>query len=513
MKPTTRCRPRPPLLLLLLVSGLGVGCGESVDPRLEPLVRDSAGAVIHEFPAGVLERPASIRLADAPSVRIGVVEGAPAYQWTRPVAAARLSDGGFAVLEQVPAEIRVFDSSGQFRHRIGREGDGPGEFRSPVELAVLEGDTILVWDRRAQRLSWFSADGTLERERTLREPGGIRTIRRVALSPSGAALVLGATTTAEELGNQGRVRETWQVVPVRAGGEVAQPVGAIPGTERAIQVQGSGTGEVVSISVQGRWWWGEGFAWASTRGVWTADQLSFEARHFDPERGLDRIVRIMAEGRPFSDALIDSLHRVELERVDDQELRELWRADFEEREYPPAVPPVASIFGDAAGRVWIGLTEPPPERLPSGGRTAVRRWAVFEENASAGTGATVSITPLGVLVLPPRSHPLWADADGVLLVRNDSQLDVAYIEWYPYVAGESRTATRSAAAEAARVVCFTVEPYSPASPSRARSASRLLRNCSSRGSPASCPRRTAVSRFSSASSSRPAASSASASES
>jgi hypothetical protein len=435
MKPTTSCTPRLPLLLPLLTSVLVAGCTESADPSFEPVVRDSAGVVIHEFPAGVLQRPPSIRLADAPSVRIGVVEGAPEYQWTRPVAAARLSEGGFAVLEQVPAEVRVFDSSGQFLHRVGRGGDGPGEFRSPVKLAVLTGDTILVWDRGAQRLSWFSIEGALERERTLREPGGIRTIRRTALSPSGAVLVLGATTTEEDLGNRGRVRETWRVVPVRPQGDVGEPIGAVPGTERAIEIQGSGTGDVVSVSVQGRWWWGEGFAWASARGVWTADQLTFEARHFDPERGLDRIVRVMAEDRTFTTALIDSLHRVELDRVADEQLRELWRADFEEREYPQGVPPVASIFGDAMGRVWIGLTEPPPERLPSGERTAVRRWAVFEENATTGAGATTSLTSLGVLVLPPRSHPLWADGEGVLLVRNDTQLDVPYIEWYPYVHG------------------------------------------------------------------------------
>ena len=47
----------------------------------------------------------------------------------------------------------------------------------------------------------------------------------------------------------------------------------------------------------------------------------------------------------------------------------------------------------------------------------------------------MSLTALGVLVLPPRSHPLWADGEGVLLVRNDTQLDVPYIEWYPYIDG------------------------------------------------------------------------------
>ena len=105
--------------LLLLVHS--AGCGESADLRPETVVRDSAGVVVQEFPAEVLERPAPVRLADAPEVRIGVVSGASEYQWTRPVAGARLADGGFAVLEQVPAEVRLFDRAGRFLHRAGTD--------------------------------------------------------------------------------------------------------------------------------------------------------------------------------------------------------------------------------------------------------------------------------------------------------------------------------------------------------------------------------------------------------
>jgi hypothetical protein len=431
---------RRPLPLVLVALTFLSGCQGGAPSGETAVVRDSAGVAIHEFPAGVLQLPPALRLAEAPEVRIGVVGGAAEYQWTRPVAAARLSDGGFAVLEQVPAEIRVFDASGVFVRRIGREGDGPGEFRSPVGLAALAGDTLLVWDRGSRRLSWFSIDGGLQRKQLLTEPGGIRTIRHVAPTPAGGVLVIGATTTEEELGNQGRVREVWQVVPVGPRGDAGEPLGAVPGTERAIEVQGSATGEVVSVNVQGRWWWGEGFAWAAERGVWTADQLAFEARHFDLARGLDRIVRVLALDRPFTAALVDSLHGVELDRVADPEIRDLWRGDFEEREYPPGVPPVASVFADRGGRVWIGLTEAPPERLPSGRFTAIRRWLLFQEDpagvrSQAAPGGASNPAPLGILTLPPRSHPLWADRDGVLLVRNDPELDVAYIEWYRYCEG------------------------------------------------------------------------------
>jgi hypothetical protein len=425
-------RTRPPLAVFLFLLFASSGCGADGPPPAEAVARDSAGVLVQAFPAEVLERPSPLVLPDAPTVRIGVIEGAPEYQWTRPVAGVRLSDGGFAVLEQVPAEIRVFDPSGRFRHRVGTEGDGPGEFRAPVELAALGGDTLVVWDQRSRRLTWFTPEGEVARERTATQPGGIRTVRHVALSPAGGVVVLGATTTEEDPEREGRRRERWQVVPLHPEGRTGASLGTVPGTERVTHVQRSDAGEVMQVEVQGRWWWGEGFAWASGPGVWTADQPAPELRHFDLERGLDRIVRIEAPDRPFTGALIDSLHQVELEREPDPEIRELWRADFAEREYPARVPPVAGVFADAAGRVWLGLPELPPERLPSGEHVAIRRWVMFEPEAAGSEGSAEPLRALGVLTLPPRSHPLWADEEGVLLVRSDPEFDVAFIEWYAY---------------------------------------------------------------------------------
>ena len=240
--------------------------------------------------------------------------------------------------------------------------------------------------------------------------------------------MIGGATTVEELANRGEVRESWQGVRLAPDGG-GEPIGSVHGAERDIVIQGSATGEIMSVNIRGRWWWGDGFAWGSTRGVWTADRLVLEARHFDLENGLDRIVRIDAEGRPFTAALIDSLHTVELERAADPEMRDRLEADFEGREYPSTVPPVAAVFADVAGRVWIGLEDPPPERLPSGEHMGVRRWAVFEE-ADAVIGDPEAMHFAGLITLPARSHPLYADGEGVLLVRNDEAFDVAYVEWY-----------------------------------------------------------------------------------
>jgi hypothetical protein len=65
--------------------------------------------------------------------------------------------------------VYVFDVRGSFVRRIGRAGDGPGEFRWPVTIGLLR-DTLWVGDPTTQRVSLFTASGAFVR--TLRAPVG-----------------------------------------------------------------------------------------------------------------------------------------------------------------------------------------------------------------------------------------------------------------------------------------------------------------------------------------------------
>ncbi|MFC1529157.1 6-bladed beta-propeller [Gemmatimonadota bacterium] len=72
-----------------------------------------------------------------------------------------MDDGGaFYVPDFRPMRVVCFDAEGEYSHTIGREGEGPGEFRY-LEITELEDDILTVFDSRIRRATRFNTDGTL----------------------------------------------------------------------------------------------------------------------------------------------------------------------------------------------------------------------------------------------------------------------------------------------------------------------------------------------------------------
>jgi hypothetical protein len=125
--------------------------------------RDSAGIMIAENAQGAATAAATWSLADTASLSIGVLEGDSAHQLFRVGGAARLGDGRIAILNSGSRELRFFGPDGRHLRSVGRDGEGPGEFRRPLPLVHLAGDSLLVWDERLQRFSVFDDEGTFIR--------------------------------------------------------------------------------------------------------------------------------------------------------------------------------------------------------------------------------------------------------------------------------------------------------------------------------------------------------------
>jgi hypothetical protein len=67
--------------------------------------------------------------------------------------------GRLLVVEQSPVSLRLLEPDGTLVRQVGREGEGPGEYQSPIPVAF--GPYLVVDDPRLARLTVFDTAGTL----------------------------------------------------------------------------------------------------------------------------------------------------------------------------------------------------------------------------------------------------------------------------------------------------------------------------------------------------------------
>ncbi len=91
--------------------------------------------------------------------------------------------GTIYVLDQRDAIIQRFDANGSFIGRIGRKGQGPGEFEGPVCLTVVPDGTILVVDQPLRRLTTFAPNGDFMKSVILKDG-----VFDIALGKSGTVI-------------------------------------------------------------------------------------------------------------------------------------------------------------------------------------------------------------------------------------------------------------------------------------------------------------------------------------
>lgn len=75
-----------------------------------------------------------------------------------PPVALLTSDRVFIVRLFASKEIAVFDRSGRFLRTVGREGEGPGEFRAITSLVELPDGGIAAFDPLLSRLTYFTRE-------------------------------------------------------------------------------------------------------------------------------------------------------------------------------------------------------------------------------------------------------------------------------------------------------------------------------------------------------------------
>ena len=319
------------------------------------------------------------------------------------------------VAQPLEQRLRVFSLAGDFLGFIGRDGEGPGEFRSVGGMGMHDG-RVWVNDPELRRLQYFDGEGRLV--------SSARIKGHPALSAGRIAFVWGILAEGPMLVRYSRYADEEAASPLKpeavfrfdANGLLRDTVAMIVGRSDIMQVRGSGRTMVSYIPESER-----SLLRVAPDGSGFVVVHRTRARSAEPHRF--RVIRFDARADTVwvRDILYDPIRVPEAwrSRHVEREIRDI--ADdpsFPEGRIRPQVeraygaleffPPVRSVRAGADGSTWLQL------------RTGVEsyEWEVVDESGRAVAR-----------VDPPLGGMAWADADSLWFVERD-ELDISYLVRY-----------------------------------------------------------------------------------
>ena len=376
-------------------------------------VRDSAGVRIVESAAPAWAAGEEWTVSDEPAVHIGVVDGPEEYQFT--IVTGVFQDGaGRIIVGDAADEVRLYDGGGSYLDAFGRQGEGPGEFRSLISVQPHSADSILAWDGPGRRVSIFDPDGRYARSFLLPMPPRPEQSsgRGILLwTPGGFSYAVGDGTVVSSTGSvfQGEVGELVEgetyLVRHSAEGDTLQTVGPfaveidIPDFQAPAQVGRPYPLPLVTTARPG--------------GLYVGNGRSFEVLDISFEGGLERILRASTQDLTLTEEHRETYRASERERLGGNLDPAALESALLEVEYPPTIPPSSQLLVDSEDHLWVRHYStrwtPGPER-----------WSVFAPDGFL----------LGTVETPERLQVRQIGPDFLLGIWTD-ELDIRYIRKYP----------------------------------------------------------------------------------
>ncbi len=400
-----------PVRLTTLTAVVLAGCGASAGaPGVT--VTDSAGVTVVTNGPSTLAAAQPWTLTQSLEIRSSDASGVTLYD-VRQIAV--LDGGAIAVINGDQNEVLVFARDGSLLHRLGRAGDGPGEFKGPASLVTLPGDSLGVYDSRHKRLSVFGSGGVLAREVSLAPVPEGSSYEYLFALPDGD-LVLFTQGGIGHVQQQGASRVETESLVLAADGARRGTLGPFPGGEVFV-------GEYGGRRLAGPVLFGA-LTWAAPFGgglaVGTAEAP--EVRVYDPRGALDRVVRWPDRERAVTEARVDDFISAAEAAAPPEEAggaRQVFSSIPRSEEEPAYEGLLASPGGD----LWVGSYRG-PEVAVLGAPSPAGTWRVFDPDGQL----TASVaTPEGF-------EPLSVTKDEVLGVFVDD-LGVESVRGYRIVKG------------------------------------------------------------------------------
>lgn len=157
-------------------------CGSSAtsDRADWQTVVDTIGDTIVVRTAGAKAPPRHTLVTE---LSIGKLEGEDEYTFGSIGELAVTTDGDIYAFDRQANQLRRYDAQGTFTSNVGRKGGGPGEYDRVNGLAIAPDGRVFLWDAGNARVTIYSPHG--EPLTTYRMPGGFYTSNALTLDSAG----------------------------------------------------------------------------------------------------------------------------------------------------------------------------------------------------------------------------------------------------------------------------------------------------------------------------------------
>jgi len=375
-------------------------------------VRDSAGVRIVENTDFAWPNGQGWRLSDAPLLDIGVLEGDSMYQLYQVAGALKLDDGRVVVANAGSFELRFYDASGIFLNAVGRQGGGPGEFGGILWLQSYPGDSLIVYDWRNRRISFFDDEGNFGRSFQMKflAKGGGFPIYTGVLTDRSLMVAVQEFLMSGEMKTELR-RDTVVYLRTKPDGTLTDTLGALPGGEVYTNVDEGRA--VAGVRPFGRYPQqvvsGSGFYYGSSD--------AYEIDYYDVKGRLKRIIR---RAQPLTEITAEDIELYKQEQIEDAEQE--GASQMIERlmatvPFPETMPPYSNFAVDVDDNLWVADYRRPGDEQP--------RWTIFDPAGQM----------LGVVVAPERFTIQQIGTDFVLGSWAD-EMDVEHVRLYELIKSE-----------------------------------------------------------------------------
>lgn len=375
------------LILALLLAACGSGEGGTGGP----VVRDSAGVEIVESNHAAWDDGQPWELSAAPLLEIGVAEGDSLYQFFIVSGVHRLTDGRIVVANYGSRELRFYDSAGRFLTAVGREGEGPGEFRSLSRIDFL-GDTLFVSDDGTYRVSVFTAEGAFVRAVHL-SAFGLGITRILGLFGDGSMLLRAQGADLDILA--GVNRESMLYYRINPSGTSVDTIGRFFAAEHFVEFRGNGRYSSNALPFGRR-----SAVAVGDRTFYYTDGASISVTEYSPQGDPIRILRYATDPMPVTEDDLDRFLEWYLSLFDETVRRRV-ASGLRKLPLPATMPAVSGLLVDSEGDIWVGKYRSAFEKA--------RCWWIFAAEGQL----------LGSMCLPEGFTPHQIGADFVLGVRKD----------------------------------------------------------------------------------------------